>query len=57
MVSEADLGLTHEDGKYLIRQIQAEVACDQVQAFIAKTRLCGSCGRDKVFGDSTLLGI
>jgi hypothetical protein len=24
--SEADLGLTHDDGKYLIRQIQAEIA-------------------------------
>jgi hypothetical protein len=40
--SEADLGLTHDDGKYLIRQI---VAHDQVQSFISKTRPCrGCCG-------------
>ena len=30
--SEADFGLTHDDGKYLIRQLQAEIAHDQVGA-------------------------
>src|SRR5664279_2356710 len=35
--SEVDLGLTHDDGKSLIRQIQAEVADDQVHSFISKT--------------------
>jgi hypothetical protein len=25
LTSEADLGLTHDDGKYLIRRVQAEV--------------------------------
>jgi len=28
--SEADLGLTHEDGKYLTRRPQAEIAHDQI---------------------------
>jgi hypothetical protein len=41
--SEVDLGLTHDDGKSLIRQIQAEVADDQVQSFISKTRPCSGC--------------
>jgi hypothetical protein len=38
--SEADLGLTHVEGKSLIRQIQVEVAHDQIQSFISKTRPC-----------------
>ena len=29
LTSEADLGLAHEDGEYLIRQLQAEIALDQ----------------------------
>ena len=41
--SEADVGPTHDDGKYLIHQIQAEVAQDQVQSFISKTRPCSGC--------------
>jgi hypothetical protein len=40
---EVDLGLTHDDGKSLIRQIQAENADDQVQSFISKTRPCIGC--------------
>jgi len=28
LTSEADLGLAHEDGEYLIRQLQAEIAHD-----------------------------
>ena len=36
LTSEADLGLTHDDGKYLIRRIQAEVAEDQVRALTRK---------------------
>ncbi|WP_169741602.1 ISKra4 family transposase [Beijerinckia mobilis] len=51
LASEADLGLTHEGGKYLIRQIQAEVTCDQVQAFIAKARICSSCDRARPIKD------
>ncbi len=43
--SEADLGLTHDDGKYLIRQLQAAIAHDQVGAFISKARPCSCCGR------------
>ena len=43
--SEADLGLTHDDSKYLIRQLQAEITHDQVGAFISKARLCSCCGR------------
>ena len=43
--SEADLGLTHDDGKYLIRRLQAEIAHDQVGAFISKARDCSCCGR------------
>ena len=30
--SEADLGLTHDAGKYLIRRLQAEIAHNQVGA-------------------------
>jgi len=51
LASEADLGLMHEDGKCLIRQIQAEVACNQLQAFIAKARICSSCGRARSIKD------
>jgi hypothetical protein len=32
--SESDLGLTHDDGKFLIRRVQAEIAQDQVRALI-----------------------
>ncbi len=45
LTSEADLGLAHDDGKYLIRQVQAEIAHDQVRALISRTRPCPSCGR------------
>ncbi len=45
LTSEADLGLTHDDGKYLIRQVQAEIAQDQVRALISKVRPCLCCGR------------
>jgi hypothetical protein len=38
LTSEADLGLTHDDGKYLIQQVQSEIAHDQVRALIAKAR-------------------
>ncbi len=31
LTSEADLGLTHDDGKYLLRRVQAEVAQEQVR--------------------------
>ena len=37
LTSEADLGLTHEDGKYLIRHVQSEIAHDRI-------RVC-CCGR------------
>jgi hypothetical protein len=36
LTSEADFGLTHDDGKYLIRQVQSEIAHDQVCALIAR---------------------
>ena len=45
LTSEADLGLTHDDGKYLIRRVQAEIAQDQVRALISKVRPCPCCGR------------
>jgi hypothetical protein len=45
LTSEAELGLTHDDGKCLIRRIQAEVAHDQVRALISKVRPCLDCGR------------
>ncbi len=38
LTSESDLGLTHDDGKYLIRRVQAEIAQDQVRTFISKIR-------------------
>lgn len=38
LTSESDLGLTHENGKFLIRQVQAEIAQDQVRALISKIR-------------------
>jgi len=44
--SEADLGLTLDLGKHLLRQIQAMVVADQVREFIAKVRQC-SCGRSR----------
>ncbi len=31
LTSEADLGLTHDDGKYLLPRVQAEVAQEQVR--------------------------
>ena len=43
LTSEADLGLTYDDGKYLIRQAQSEIASDQVRALMGKARPC-SCG-------------
>ncbi|MGB5083155.1 MAG: ISKra4 family transposase [Methylocystis silviterrae] len=43
--SESDLGLTHDDGKFLIRRVQAEIAQDQVRALIPKIRPCPCCGR------------
>ena len=45
LTSEADLGLTHDDGKYLIRRVQAEIAQDQVRALTSKVRPCLACGR------------
>ena len=45
LTSEADLGLTHDDGKDLILQLQAVIAQDQVRAFISKARPCSCCGR------------
>jgi hypothetical protein len=45
LMSESDLGLTHDDGKFLIRRVQAEIAQDQVRAFISKIRPCPCCGR------------
>ena len=45
LTCEADLGLTHDDGKYLIRRIQAGVAQDQVRALNSKVRPCLACGR------------
>ena len=45
LTSESDLGLTHYDGKILIRRVQAEIAQDQVRALIAKVRPCPCCGR------------
>jgi hypothetical protein len=44
LTSEADLGLTHDDGKYLIRRVQAEIAQDQVRALISQVRPCPCCG-------------
>jgi hypothetical protein len=38
LTSEADLGLSHDDGKYLIRQVQSETAHDQVHTMTAKAR-------------------
>ena len=40
LTSESDLGLTHDDGKYLLRRVQAEIAQDQVHALISKVRPC-----------------
>ncbi len=40
LTSEADLGLTHDDGKYLLRRVQAEVAQEQVRTLISKIRPC-----------------
>ena len=45
LASEADLGLTHDEGKYLIRRLQAEIAQNQVEALIAKARPCPCCRR------------
>jgi hypothetical protein len=45
LTSESDLGLTHDDGKYLIRRVQAEIAQDQVRARISEVRPCLACGR------------
>ncbi len=45
LTSEADLGLTHDDGKFLIRRVEAEIAQDQVRALISKVRPCVACGR------------
>jgi len=44
LTSEADLGLAHDDGKYLIRRIQAEVAEDHVRPN-SKVRPRLACGR------------
>lgn len=45
LTSECDLGLTHDDGKFLIRRVQAEIAQDQVRALISQVRPCLCCGR------------
>ena len=45
LASEADLGLTHDEGKCLIRRLQAEIAQNQVEALIAKARPCPCCRR------------
>ena len=45
LTSEADLGLTHDDGKYLLPRVQAEVAQEQVRTLISKIRPCLACGR------------
>lgn len=45
VASEADLGLTHDEGKCLIRRLQAEIAQNQVEALIAKARPCPCCRR------------
>jgi len=46
---EADLGLTHDDGKRLIRRIQVEVAQEQVRALISRGRPSPCCGRLRNF--------
>ena len=45
LTSEVDLALTDDDGKYLIRQVQAEIAQDQVRVLVSKARPCPCCGR------------
>ena len=45
LTSEADLGLTHDDGKYLIQRLQVGIAQDQVDALIARARSCSCCHR------------
>src|SRR5277367_2493864 len=56
-LSEADLGLTHDDGKHLIRRLQAEIAWDQVRALIAKARPCPCCHRLRSIKDHRRLRI
>jgi hypothetical protein len=45
LTSEADLGLTHDDGKYLIQRLQAGIAQDQVDDLVARARSCSCCHR------------
>jgi hypothetical protein len=57
LTSEADLGLTHDDGKSLIQRLEAGIAQDQVDALIARARSCLCCHRlqsikDHRFGGS-----
>jgi hypothetical protein len=42
---------TRDDGKYLIRQAQSEIAHDQVRAIIAKPRPCACCGQLRAIKD------
>jgi hypothetical protein len=52
LTSEADLGLTHDDGKYLIQRLQAGIARDQVDALIARARSCPCCHRLRSIKDA-----
>ena len=38
LTSEVDLGLSHDDGKFLIRRVQAEIAQDQAGEATMRSR-------------------
>jgi hypothetical protein len=45
LLSQADLGLTLDSGKHVLRQVQAAIVADQVRSFVANARQCPCCGR------------
>jgi hypothetical protein len=52
LLNEADLGLTLDSGKHVLRQVQAAIVADQVRSFVANARPCPCCGQVRSIKDN-----
>jgi hypothetical protein len=45
LLTEAEVGLSHDEGKLVLHALQSVVVADQIQDFVRATRPCADCGR------------
>ena len=50
-LSSETLGLTLEEGKKLLSDIQKTMVCTQINEYISNSRSCPHCGRDRILKD------